>query len=471
MKKVLHICTRGIWITALAVMLTLLCSTGNVSAQCPVDTVDLRGSDDSVIVRTWARTAKCCSASGPDACVSLVFIPDTGAWGISVSATSGLTDYYVNCGPVQSVPAVMCFPGNSTFTGTFCKPGANSNTYTITSIPKHRMQTPVVLYASRSCPALAAVSGWNQSTIQWRSLGAGVHENYLSCKDGCDTALITPPATGAPTTVSYRITGLKPNTCDAIRDTLFLTVNFVSNPSVTISPGSTSACPGETKVLTATPSGGRPPYTYLWSTGATTSSITAPAGTYIVTVRDSLSCFTQAKDTVVVTALPAITVNAGSDTAVCSNKNYVNLRGTVTNALGGTWSGGTGRWLFADTILNNRYVPSPAEITAGSVKLVLSSRSNFCAVKRDTVTITLNTAPTPVINGPKAVCEGLTSSYSTPFYFRKQLHLDCGRRNHTFTGVHDHGELGSIWPRIPAPGGNRFKRLYRRCNLFYYFKV
>src|SRR5436853_5685743 len=49
------------------------------------------------------------------------------------------------------------------------------------------------------------------------------------------------------------------------------------------------ACNQSTGSLTAEPSNGTPPYTYLWSTSATTQSISnLPAGVYTVTVFDAM---------------------------------------------------------------------------------------------------------------------------------------------------------------------------------------
>ena len=59
---------------------------------------------------------------------------------------------------------------------------------------------------------------------------------------------------------------------------------------------------------TVTPSGGTAPYSYLWSTGATTQSITnVPAGTYSVTVKDTNNCTSPA--TVVLTQPTALSLN------------------------------------------------------------------------------------------------------------------------------------------------------------------
>ncbi|UCF81771.1 MAG: S8 family serine peptidase [Acidobacteriota bacterium] len=54
----------------------------------------------------------------------------------------------------------------------------------------------------------------------------------------------------------------------------------------------TETCGNPNSVLDADPTGGTPPYTYLWSTGATTETISAPCGTgpYTVTVTGALGC-------------------------------------------------------------------------------------------------------------------------------------------------------------------------------------
>ena len=60
-------------------------------------------------------------------------------------------------------------------------------------------------------------------------------------------------------------------------------------PLITVAmTGLTASCNGS---ATATPSGGTAPYTYLWSNGSTSQTITnVPAGTYTVTVTDANNC-------------------------------------------------------------------------------------------------------------------------------------------------------------------------------------
>jgi len=86
--------------------------------------------------------------------------------------------------------------------------------------------------------------------------------------------------------------------------------------------GGTMNCPGESVTLTAVPSGGAAPYTYLWSTGETTESIVVTPGsttTYSVTIEDA--CLgDQASDSyeVVVPVLPPLELNESPDiTEIC----------------------------------------------------------------------------------------------------------------------------------------------------------
>ncbi len=64
-------------------------------------------------------------------------------------------------------------------------------------------------------------------------------------------------------------------------------------------------------------SNGEPPFTYSWSTGETTSTITASPGTYTVTISDK-SCITRKNiDTIIIPKL--LHVNLGKDTTICFN--------------------------------------------------------------------------------------------------------------------------------------------------------
>src|ERR1700733_13913885 len=79
--------------------------------------------------------------------------------------------------------------------------------------------------------------------------------------------------------------------------------------TVTLSQSSPTICSGTGVVLTATPKGGTPPYSYSWSTGETNASITVnKAGTYTVLVSDKTPGCAPVKQSITVVA--GVTPNA-----------------------------------------------------------------------------------------------------------------------------------------------------------------
>ncbi|HLO81936.1 MAG TPA: hypothetical protein VK166_13305, partial [Chitinophagaceae bacterium] len=97
--------------------------------------------------------------------------------------------------------------------------------------------------------------------------------------------------------------------------------------SVTLT-GTSASCNGS---VTATAVGGTAPYTYLWSNGATTSSISnVPAGTYNIIVTDANSCTTNGSLTITGNATLNPSVQITDLTCAGSNNGVI----TVTNANG-----------------------------------------------------------------------------------------------------------------------------------------
>ena len=103
--------------------------------------------------------------------------------------------------------------------------------------------------------------------------------------------------------------------------TIELTIQDIDPVDVTIN-GEEVVCPGQDVVLTAVPTGGAPPYTYQWSNGETTESITVnPSVTtnYSVTITDA--CLNQSATddiTVDVPVFPPLAINETPDiTEIC----------------------------------------------------------------------------------------------------------------------------------------------------------
>src|SRR5690606_23624268 len=97
---------------------------------------------------------------------------------------------------------------------------------------------------------------------------------------------------------------------------------------------------------------------------------------------------------VVVTINPVPVVNAGTDMTVCQTSNAP-LNGSILHASGGIWTtSGTGTFAPDENDLTANYVPSPADTTAGTVTLTLTSTGmGTCNPVADQMTITFHKIP------------------------------------------------------------------------------
>lgn len=151
-------------------------------------------------------------------------------------------------------------------------------------------------------------------------------------------------------------------------------------------------------------SGGTGPYSYQWSNGEESASITAGSGVYTVSITDANGCSPAVADvTIGAQGLPHA-ANAGPDLVGCLGGFPINLSGTVTNASGGTWSGGAGTLL--GTGPNAQYFPSSEEIAAGGVTLTLTTTDDgICPSASDDVFVALsNSFLEAAISAQDALC-------------------------------------------------------------------
>lgn len=386
---------------------------GTCDTETPFFTVNLTGKADSVWYSTSIkRKGLCCDldpeANPPLRCVEFLLTLDDNAQGIKFDISSGAIPpgalgFQINCGPPNPFGELICLDGPGPHRLTFCKPGNNPNVYSITSIPKPSISPPITI--SDGCNGDLAVYGLDPTTIQWKSVPSNpLWESYLTCPT-CDTLNAVYQA-GAPDSVVYEATGAILGGCENSLFSGQTTVYFVNDKQVEILPRDPTICFGGTNTnLTATATGGKPPYQYVWNTGETTPSISVGVGTYTVEVFDNTACPTS-KDTVTVTAFNSpIVVHAGSDQTVCTDNPNVQLNGSVQQASGGVWSGGNGSFTSDSATLNALYSPSASEIVAGFVQLQLTSTGNgSCPGHTDQMRITITPAPTINAGADQLVC-------------------------------------------------------------------
>ncbi len=171
---------------------------------------------------------------------------------------------------------------------------------------------------------------------------------------------------------------------------------------------SQTTCGSSNGSASTTVTGGSSPYTYLWSNGAITSSISSlAAGSYTLTLTDSKGC--KANATVTVTSSNGITLSLGSSNVICNAGNNGSASATVV--------GSTGTVTYAWS--NGANTATISNLTAGTYT-VTATNGGCLATK--SVTITQPTAIVIGISLTNPTCGGnngsLTASASggTPQY-------------------------------------------------------
>ncbi len=135
------------------------------------------------------------------------------------------------------------------------------------------------------------------------------------------------------------------------------------------------------------------------------AEISAGGLTLTLTTTGNGNC-TAVADQVDITIDQSPIANAGVNQILCANNADVTLNGSVVRASGGTWSGGLGTFSPDNNTLNAVYTPTPAEITAGSVNLTLTTTGNGnCTAESDIMTISFTSAPTADAGVDQSVCE------------------------------------------------------------------
>jgi hypothetical protein len=197
------------------------------------------------------------------------------------------------------------------------------------------------------------------------------------------------------------------NFADFMNDPMYnfyQTACTIATPTITFG-GPTTFCSGGSITLTSSPE-----TTYLWSTGATTSSINVNApGNYSVRVTSAAGCQSAQSVAAIVTVnalLPAPTITAGGPTTFCEG-------GSVTLA-----SSAGSAYLWS----NGATTPIISVTTSGSYTVKVTNANGCQSAPSSALIVTVNPLPAqPAISasGPLTFCSGgsvtLTSS-AAPVY-------------------------------------------------------
>jgi len=286
----------------------------------------------------------------------------TGGLDVHVSGGSPPYAYSWNTVPVQTTAVASGLgAGSYTVTVTDSKGCTTSCSYQLTQPDELTCTTlgsNATCYGGSDGTAMVFATGgtppyqyaWNtlvtQTTSTATGLSAGNYTVFVTDANGCTTSctvLITQPAS---ITLNMTITHV---TCSGAQD------------------GSASV----------SGSGGSSPYSYLWSTGETTSSISGLTGaTYTVTVTDAGGC--SATATAVINEPTAISCAVSSTYATCFGGSNGSL--TVTA------SGGTGTLSYSWNTLPPQLSATATGLAAGTYVVTVTDANGCTSTCSGTVT-------------------------------------------------------------------------------------
>ncbi len=321
------------------------------------------------------------------------------------------TYQWSNGATTQSITVTTSGTFSCTVTnGSGCSGTSNSITVSVVS----SLSKPVIVTSSGS-------SVWCESNPVYLTT-TSVGYSYQWSKGstnlaGATSINYTPTSSG-----TYKVQITDNAGCTKKSDGFSITINKNPTPSITVT-GGTTICQGSTSTLSAN----KDYSSYLWSTGATTKSITVGTlgtTTYTLTVTDANGCTgTTAPTTVTVHPKPVATITAGGPTSFCDGGSVVLTANTASSY---KWS-------------NGKTTQSITVTASGNFSVTITD-VNGCKDTSDVVTVTEWILPDPVITitGPTTFCSSNPSQLSTitgPYTYQwsKGSTILAGATNRTYT--------------------------------------
>jgi gliding motility-associated-like protein len=228
--------------------------------------------------------------------------------------------------------------------------------------------------------------------------GAGYTYVWFPAASLSNTTIYNPTASPIVSS-TYSVVVTDPNGCQSSD---FVTV--YANPQIGLTmAGISTHCFGSAdgqSIVIAT--GGTPPYSYLWSGGCNTPACFQSAGTYTVTVYDSVGCTATATATVpqptALTANPSSQVNVSCN-GVCD--------GTATVSI----SGGTLPYSYSWNTVPLQTAATATGLCAGPYICTVTD-NNGCTFSAPTITITQPSAVAVSLPSAVTICNSASTTLS-----------------------------------------------------------
>ncbi|TNF47875.1 MAG: hypothetical protein EP305_06730, partial [Bacteroidetes bacterium] len=175
---------------------------------------------------------------------------------------------------------------------------------------------------------------------------------------------------------TYCLTIVDGNTCQT---THCLTISAPPAMNLVMSSTPVTVDGGSDGTATANISGGVGPYTYLWSTGGTTATITGlPYGIYTVTVTDANGCEREGSVVVNEPRCNGYSINTSSTNVSCFDGNNGSADVVIT--------GGSSPFTFLWNDPLNQITQTATNLSAGVYTVVVTDANNCDAINTATIT-------------------------------------------------------------------------------------
>jgi gliding motility-associated-like protein len=424
----------------------LITYTPNPALTCGIDTM-------RIIVDNCAQLQVCKAANG-NLTVSGGFGPYT--WERDST--------FLDC---SGCPLGQCFP--------FVCPGVN-RTVAVTIGTGSTLPAPAAYpvrvkdNAGNVLVIASAASLPNCPTVNCPTIIVSVtSQTNVSCAGG-NNGSATVNATGGATPYTYtwqpgNITGATRNNLTAGTYTVVAsdanactgTVTIIITQPVAISANATAtpaSCSGNDGTANVTATNGTSPYTYAWSNGATTQSISGLAtGSYIVTVRDANSCTTTATANV---------SSSGGATVTLNSKTDISCFGGKTGAIDINVSGGTSPYTY---LWSNSATTQDLNFLGGGTYTVTLTDNNNCqtifstTINEPAALDVSGTSTNPGCGADDGAINITVSGGTSPYTFNwsngatTQNLTNVGAGNFNVTVTDNNGCADSLNFTLTSPGG------------------
>ncbi len=250
---------------------------------------------------------------------------------------------------------------------------------------------------------------------------------------------------------AYQLTVGDANGCEQILDFVIMAPDPLS---LDFQSMMTTCSDSQDGSATAEPTGGTPPYTYLWSDGQTSqTAVNLPQGTYQLTVTDANGCVTEGE--VVVESPSALELLLSANSTLCN--------GSADGTASAQVSGGTPpySYLWSD----GQTTPTAIELLAGTYSLQLTDAQGCVAVQSvevgepDLLEVVTSSLPVSCDGTPDGTATAEPSGGTPPYTYlwsdgqtgQTALNLDSGTYGLTVTDDNGCTAFGSAEVTAPPP--------------------